>query len=127
MIKVASQIINEKDGWFNFRSGDYQAAPWKKLMLDLMLHPKMNCNWTKNLKLTNWSKSTTGFWNAREMKTNFSGISGVPELMRINNHLPVYTQFNCIISAGHSLGLLLLCEYFLSIKGKYTSCHLSNK
>ena len=49
MIQVASQIISEKDGWFNFRSGDYQAAPWKKLMLDLMLHPKMNCNWIKNL------------------------------------------------------------------------------
>ena len=50
MIKVASQIINEKDAWFNFRSGDYQVATREKLMLDLMLHPKMNFNWIKNLK-----------------------------------------------------------------------------
>lgn len=50
MIMVVSQIINEKDAWFNFRSGDYQVATGKKLMLDLMLHPKMNFNWIKNLK-----------------------------------------------------------------------------
>ena len=36
------------------------------------------------------------------MKNNFSGISGIPELVWINNYLTIYNQFDWVIPAGHS-------------------------
>lgn len=52
----------------------------------LTLYPQYKFHLDQKFKLSIWSKSTTGFWNARELKTNFSDISSMLKPVWVNDH-----------------------------------------